>query len=655
MSLDLNALVQLHEGYDKIPHEDLYTYLVENRQDLINEAKLGVTRIPDSKLGKEVRRRCKADLFWMARYFTWITNPISEGGFKSFTENIFDEQYYRVVSDLFIQKNDSKRINEQSDIKTRMLLWPRGGAKSTFDHVDTVQWILNFPSMRILYLTATVDLAEGFVGEIKGHFYFKPEDPSWMNLFFPEFCVEEGKAGAANVFICPVYAAKKTGRKEPTVIASSVGKAKAGWRYELIKADDAVSDTNSVTSEQCTKISGQLFLAEKVLALGGLYVDYIGTRYADEDHYGVILDQNVGDNIVKTEGHGWVQYVNPDTLTKILVGKAIQIKPDVAIRLEQLGKPVTYQEAGPDGCILLLPHLMDFKWCMGDMTKDEKSFEGQRNQNPRPASQVEFTRKLLLENTIPYFEMPSSGVVTQVWDFAFSKKKGSDFSTGCSIMWSEKDELDKDGKKTGQKTTVGHVQEIIRDRFNHITLAQAVVGLAERHRPMVIGVENVGGSHFLTEQIKAEAIRKRDIGLTQVCGNIDWFSPDNQKDAKKVRMRSLYPLFVQGRLKLASYCTEPKFKIDVVYAEFEKCLTSHHHDDIPDVISMQLRYQPRAYLAIVENNEAMITHVDAGWNLIFEDGTDQFGRLGMGMSSLPLNPAEEDMSFEEEPMQYWAF
>ena len=171
-----------------------------------------------------------------------------------------------------------------------MLLWPRGGAKSTFDHVDTIQWILCFPAIRILYLTAEKSLAEGFLSEIKGHFYIK-EDPTWMMLFWPEFCVEENKAGAANEFTCPVYASKKTGRKEPTVYASSVGKNKAGWRYELIKADDAVSDTNSETSLLCSKISNALMLAEKLLALGGFFVDFIGTRYADEDHYGVLLSE----------------------------------------------------------------------------------------------------------------------------------------------------------------------------------------------------------------------------------------------------------------------------------------------------------------------------------------------------------------------------
>ena len=438
--------ILINEFYDAakfIPNNELYLYLLDVRADLINKMNLGVDHIAKSRLGKEVRRRCQVDLMWMAQYFTWMTNPASDNGSRPFEDNIFNEEFYGPFTQLFVQKDPTKPLNEQSPIKRRMLLWPRGGAKSTFDHVDTVQYILCFPNIRILYLTAEKSLAEGFLSEIKGHFYFK-EDPTWMNLFWPEFCVEENKSGAANEFTCPVYAAKKTGRKEPTVYASSVGKAKAGWRYELIKADDAVSDTNSETSLLCNKISNALMLAEKLLALGGLYFDLIGTRYASEDHYGVLLSKNEVGDITTVEGNGWVLTENATTNTKILVGKAIQIKPEVREKLEREGRPITYQEAGEEGCILLLPHLMSFAWCMADLTLDERSFEGQRNQNPRSASQVGFDLPMLLRATVPWSMLPREGPCSQVWDLATSQKKGRDFTVGSSVIWTEEEQIGPD-------------------------------------------------------------------------------------------------------------------------------------------------------------------------------------------------------------------
>jgi len=619
-----DLLCQEHGGDSKIPNEELYTYLLSVREDLINVASLGIEHIRASRLGIEVRRRCQTDLMWMARYFTWGTNPISDNGLLPFEENIFDEEYYGAFPKLFTQKDPSKPLNQQSEVKTRLLLWPRGGAKSTFDHIDTVQWILCFPAIRILYLTAEKSLAEGFVGEIKGHFYIK-EEPSLMNLFWPEFCVEEGKAGAMNTFTCPVYAAKKTGRKEPTVYASSVGKNKAGWRYELIKADDAVSDTNSETALLCEKISRALFLAEKLLALGGYYIDYIGTRYADEDHYGVLLSKNLGD-IQITKGVGWEFMENKSTNSNILIGKAIQIKPEVAEALEREGKPVTYHEAGPDGCILLMPHKMSFNWCMVDLAKDEKSFEGQRNQNPRNASQIGFDRAMLLKATVPFTSLPRVGPCSQVWDLASSQKKGSDFTVGTSIVWGEEEQVDPDGRRNGQKQTTGYVRKIFRDRLLPHQIVASIIRMIQEEHPFVVAIENAQGATYLKDSIMSAAFRTQDPYVIGICAGIDWFTPEQQKDAKKLRMGSLHPWITEGRLKFANYCMEanpaPNNKIEIVYNEFEKCMYDHHHDDIPDNLGYQTRYAPRATQAIIENNTEMFSFIDRmGWNEVFEEGS----------------------------------
>ena len=620
-----DLLQEQYGGKQEIPNEALYKFLLEERENLINHAKLGVDTIPNSSLGKEVRRRCQTDLMWMAQYFTWITNPASDNGTVPFESNIFNEQFYGPFTKLFVKKDPSKPLNKQSKIKRRMLLWPRGGAKSTFDHVDTVQWILCFPAIRILYLTAEKNLAEGFVGEIKGHFYIK-EDPTWMMLFWPEFCVEENKAGAGNEFTCPVYAAKKTGRKEPTVYASSVGKNKAGWRYELIKADDAVSDTNSETSTLCLKISNALMLAEKLLALGGYYIDFIGTRYADEDHYGILLSKNEGD-ITTIEGHGWVLTENISTNTTILVGKAIQIKPEVKEKLEREGRPVTYQEAKEEGCILLLPHLMSFSWCLADLTLDEKSFEGQRNQNPRSASQVAFDKAMLVKATIPYQMMPREGPCSHVWDLASSQKKGSDFTVGTSVIWGEEDQLDADGRKTGIKQTVAFVRKIVRDRMLPHQIVQAVIKLAQEEHPFIVAIENAQGASYLKESLMSAALRTRDSYIVSLIQGIDWFTPEQQKDAKRLRMGSLYPWITEGRFKFANYCMEgntpPLNKIDIVYNEFIACMFDHHHDDIPDNLGYQAgKFAPPATKAILENNRDIFSVIDrAGWSDIYEPDT----------------------------------
>ena len=607
----------------RVPNAALYEFLLSIRTDLVNMMQLGVDHVPGTRLGKHVRHRCQTDLMWLARYFCWCSNPASDNGARPFEENIFDEEFYGPFTKLFPQKDPSKPINKQSSVKTFLLLWPRGGAKSTFDHVDTVQWVLCFPQIRILYLTAEKSLAEGFISETKGHFYFK-EDPTWMNIFFPEFCVEEGRSGAMNEFTCPVYAAKKTGRKEPTVYASSVGKSKAGWRYEVIKADDAVSDTNSETTLLCGKVSNHLFLAEKLLTLGGNVIFYIGTRYADEDHYGVLLDKNVGD-ITTTTGRGWEFHENKTTNTNILIGRALQIKQEARDRLEREGKPITYHEAGEDGCILLLPHLMSFSWCMGDFIKDEKSFEGQRNQNPRNASRVGFDRAALLRATIPFSQLPREGPCSQVWDLASSQRKGSDFTVGTSVIWGEESLLDVDGKRTDRKQTIAYVRRIVRDRMLPHQIVQNVIKLAREEHPFIVAIENAQGATYLKDSLEQAAIRTGDPYLIDLIRNIDWFTPDQQKEAKYHRMGSLHPWISEGRFKFANYCMEcnppPLNKIDIVYGEFEKCMFDHHHDDIPDNLGYQTgKFAPRATVALIENDRNMFSNIDRmGWSEVFDE------------------------------------
>ena len=621
MTSNFDEVVDQYGSPPDIPNEVLYDYLIENKQNIINMSKIeDVTKF---KLGVEVRRRSQRDLKWLAKYFLWDAMSVSENGELPISENIFLDPQYDIFADLFIKKDPSVTILNASSVKTRILLWPRGGAKSSYDATDTVQWVINYPSVRILFLTAEASLSTGFISEIKGFFTLREEIPSLMNLFFPEHCCLRKDMGAGNVFTTPVYKAKKTGRKEPTVRASSVGKTKSGWRFEVIKADDAVSDKNSETPEQCASISEKLFLAEKLLMPGGFYKDYVGTRYAEEEHYGILLDKYLTNGEIETvSGVGWALTRNKTYSIDILVGKACQIKPDVEEKLRREGRPINYIEAGEDGCILLLPKKQPYSWLMGEYANNEKVFEGQLNQNPRASNQAVFDRVTLLKATIPYNLLPRAGPVSQFWDLSFSEKKGTDYCVGSSVMWGEDDVLDSNGKKTGHQKTVGNVLKIIRKRFNPFSAAQAIVQLVVEGRPFILGIEDAGGSKNLEPTIQAEAYKTGDPQVIAVCTHIQWVTPSNQKDAKKIRMGGLLPWIQEGRFRFANFCMQPEYPtLDTLYSEFERCMSSHHHDDIPDNLGYQPMYAPQATQAIVENNTDLFVRIDRqGWSQIYDNG-----------------------------------
>ena len=101
-------------------------------------------------------------------------------------------------------------------------------------------------------------------------------------------------------------------------------------------------------------------------------------------------------------------------------------------------------------------------------------------------------------------------------------------------------------------------------------------------------------------------------------------------------------------MKFANFCMEPKYPtLDVLYDEFERCLSSHHHDDLPDNLGYQPLYAPQATQAIVENKTDMFYVVDRiGWNEIYNpDSTanayysDEHGNL------LPWNEQTQQDSF----------
>jgi hypothetical protein len=623
----IDLLVNQYGTYKDIPNNVLYDLIQDLRENLVNMAKLGPDHIPGTNLGIEVRRRSQVDLRWLAQYFLWDALSASDGGSKPISENIFLDPQYDVFADLFIQKDPSTSIQDLSPVKTRVLLWPRGGAKSTYDCIDTVQWILDYPAVRILFLTAEASLSKGFISELKGVFSLRGETPTLINLFFPEFCCLLKDMGAGNVFTTPVYKKKKTGRKEPTVVASSVGKTKSGWHYEVIKADDSVSDKNTETLEQCVSVSEKLFLAEKLLIPGGYYKDYVGTRYAEEDHYGVLLEKYLTTGEIEiVSGVGWVLTKNKTYNIDILIGRACQIKPEVEEKLRREGRPVTYIEAGEDGCILLLPKKQPYSWLMGEYANNEKVFEGQLNQNPRLTGDKGFNRVSLIKATIPFNMLPRSGPVSQFWDLSFSQKKGADYCVGSSVMWGEEDVLDSLGKRTGFRKTVGYVRKIVRDRFNPFTVAQAIVQLVVEERPFILGIEDATGSKNLEPVIHAEAYKTGDAQVIAVCTHIQWVTPTNQYDAKHIRMGSLIPWIEEGRMKFANFCMEPKYHhLDVLYDEFERCLftrrhgeSTHHHDDIPDNLGYQPLYAPQATQAITENQTEKFYFVDrVGWADVF--------------------------------------
>ncbi len=648
---NFKTLSEKYGEASKIPHDDLYGYLESNYEDIVNSFReSGADAVANSPLGKEVVRRCEQDLLWLAGYFLWSTNP--EGAGNDHKNNaIVDETHGRICR-FFVQKDKTKALADQDrDIKTRELLWPRGGMKSTLGIAEAVQWILNFPQIRICFLTATDLLALGLVDELKSHLVIREETPSFMNIFFSSFCVEEKDFVASQGYRCPVWYSKNQGtkRKESTVNAISIGSNISGRHYEVMIADDVVSNDNATSVEQCAKIAKDFAINKKTLRPWG-YVYKIGTRYLDDDMYGIDIEKlNVGDVVITTDGSCVEVLTNKTLKTSILIGRAIVIKPEVRKRIEDEGKQANYIEAGEEGCDLLLPRVLDYSKLVMEWRDDEYVAECQYNQSPRIQTATAFDLPLLQRNTIPVSEMPLRGPISQTWDFAFSRKKDRDFSVCSTVIWDERGGM--------------VVIDLIRQRFTPLDLAKAVVSSARKWRPFVIGIENAAGSDLIEPTIISEALKTGDPNVIQVCSKIDWIKPAKEDGAKQTRMAAMHPYLVENRLRFVSHL--PYLK--ELYSEFQKCLIyKQTKNDIPDSISRHRPYAPRTskMLSIAglpgakpigpQMTPMPVTKAQADYNLLYgpwitesEMPSDAFGRLGMGEIPQPLVDLEPK---EPEPV-----
>jgi phage terminase large subunit-like protein len=630
MAVTWEELISEHKAPQLVPDEILYNYLV---RDDVKQSLIALRQVEGAlekrSLYTEVRRRSKSDLFWLARYFTWDASAHNESG--SIDDNGIEEESHRVICEFFTKKDETKSIREQDTWKERLLLFPRGAMKSTIAAIDLLQWILVFPTIRCLYLTATSDLAEDYVREIKGYFTFREENPTLMNIFMPEYCFTEKNQGPAGELVCPVFAATGKKRREPTLLGLGIDQAISGRHFDLGLFDDMINTDNSQSAEQNEKIIRNYYINRKTIMSWG-YKNIVGTRYNDLELYGKMLDENVGE-IVKENPRPTLEITKNTTASRlIMVGKAIEILPETAKRLEAEGRSVTYKEAGESGCDLLLPKIWSYNQLLTEFADNEFAAESQLNQNPRPTGFTTFDRPLLLQATVHFEEIPVAGIRVNVWDFAYVAKEKRDYTTGAASIWSD--------------SGVCYINDIVRDRFSPTDLAKAVVNLARKTHPVVVGIEDAPGCRFLEDTIINEARKTNDPQVLAVCSRIDWIPLDRSKDAKINRIKSLHPWLVEGRMKFSNHLPF----LDVLYREFERCTMSATHDDLPDVVSFMPRFAPRVRQLIASQYQAPLSREDAiaqaQYNLLYgpwlgdsDYGADAYGNLGRGeLISVPMEP-----------------
>jgi len=173
----------------------------------------------------------------------------------------------------------------ESDSRRKLLCLPRGSFKSTIGVVSyCIFKIISNPNIRILIDSELYTNSSNFLREIKSHL----ESELFIALFGDLKSSSTWNDGEVIISTRTIH------RKEATITCSGIGAGKTGQHYDLIIGDDYNSIKNSYTPENRQKVIDHYRLNQSILEPDGEYV-VIGTRYADNDLIGWILNNQVAE------------------------------------------------------------------------------------------------------------------------------------------------------------------------------------------------------------------------------------------------------------------------------------------------------------------------------------------------------------------------
>lgn len=252
---------------------------------------------------------------WFLDRFECLKNPIYLSGFAEAkkpgdpdlpVEYVpilgmdFQEDPHNMMFSQFVQKlpGQGKVLSDLSTLtKKFMILWPRGLFKTSAVIVDIVQTVLNYPNVRICFLTGGDQLAKRQLARVKRVF----EKPTKRFKFlFPEFCLKSVmdkktlkwedvnvKMGNAHEFTVPCRTNDTFA--EPTFAISTAKSVKAGSHFDIIYIDDLVNEQNYRSVKSLEKCYQDYLDICPLLEPTG-FIIMTGTRYSYGDTYERIQD-----------------------------------------------------------------------------------------------------------------------------------------------------------------------------------------------------------------------------------------------------------------------------------------------------------------------------------------------------------------------------
>lgn len=229
----------------------------------LKEAYKKIDAFPDR--AKEVRKAAEENLY----FFATLVNPGYLYG--SIHKEIFDwmEDYSLYGSGDKITSN-------------KLIMLPRAHLKSHMEATWCAWMIVRHPEITMLYVSATAELAETQLYDIKNIL----ESSNFMK-YWPEYIhPESGKREkwAAKKIIIDHPKRKREGVRDATISTAGLTTNTTGWHADVICADDLVVPENAYTEDGRESVSKKSSQFTSIRNAGG-FTMACGTRYHPSDIY----------------------------------------------------------------------------------------------------------------------------------------------------------------------------------------------------------------------------------------------------------------------------------------------------------------------------------------------------------------------------------
>jgi len=459
----------------------------------------------------------------------------------------------------------------RSEAKDNQLtLLPRGHLKSKMVAYRAAWWITKYPETTIMYVSATADLAEKQLYQIKNIIDSPIYRRYWGDMIVPD----EGKREKWSVSEISVDHPKRKeeGVRDPTVVAVGLTANTTGKHADVVVLDDIVVPNNAYTEEGREKVSS-MYSQLASIENPGAKEWVVGTRYHPKDIYDTMI--NMKETVYNEDGE-----IEGEEEVYELFQRVVETD----------GEFLWAKQTRPDG--------KSFGFDSKELARikakyvDTTQFYAQYYNNPNTLENARidyskfqyYERSRLVNKEGDWYISDRKLNIFAAIDFAFSLKKKADYTALVVIGVDHQGNyyiLDIDRFKT----------ERIVDYFNHIVNSQQKWGFRKLRAEISVAQKTI------VQELKDSYIKPNGIPLS-----IDEHNPTRHEGDKVERIGAIL---------------EPKYDNLQVWhykggncqsLEEELVMLHPPHDDIKDAlanaISISIIPKSRSHLSIVKSNVA---------------------------------------------------